>query len=170
MTEPGGAAIMPHLPMSSLRAFLNGQFEALHLRSLKFLERLPEDKIFWKPRAEGFETYSAGELLIRSAASVEQTFGGITRRLWDDPFEWTLPEELSGRDAIRDYFIEVRKARSDGFAFFRDDTELYRLIPAPEVLKPIIEILLSTIDRAAHFEGRAQGAAQQVLPIRPDFR
>ncbi len=160
---------MPHLPMSSLRTFLNGQFEALHLRSLKFIERLPEDKIFWKPPAEGFETYSAGELLIRSAAGVEQTFGGITRRLWDDPFEWTLPEELSGRNAIRDYFGEVRKTRADGFAFFRDDTELFRQIPSPEVLRPIIEILLTTIDRAAHFEGRAHGVAQQIMPIRPDF-
>ena len=160
---------MPHLPMSSLCTFLDGQFEVLHLRSLKFLEHLPEDKIFWKPPAEGFETYSAGELLIRSAAAVEQTFGGITRRLWDDPFEWTLPEELSGRDAIRNYFAEVRKTRVDGFAFFGDDTELFRLIPAPEALTPIIEILLTAIDRAAHFEGRARGVAQQILPIHPDF-
>src|SRR5688500_7892938 len=136
---------MPHLPMSSMRTFLNAQFEALHIRSLKVLERLPEERIFWKPPADRFETYSAGELLLRSGAAVEQAFGGITRRLWDDPFEWTLPEELSSRDAIHDYFAEVARTRADGFAFFRDDADLFRLIPAPEVLAPIIKILLDTL-------------------------
>jgi hypothetical protein len=33
---------------------------------------------------------SCGEQVLRSAAIVEQSFGGLTANLWDDPFEWTL--------------------------------------------------------------------------------
>src|SRR5687768_1069687 len=157
--------------MRNLLDIFNSSFEGVSRRTLGLLEITSEPDLFRRPRElpRSFALFTIGEYILRSAAAVEQTFGGITRRLWDDPFEWTLPEELSGRDAIRDYFGEVRKTRADGFAFFGDDTELFRLIPAPEVLTPIIEILLTTIDRAAHFEGRAYGVAQQILPIRPDF-
>jgi hypothetical protein len=34
----------------------------------------------------------AAEQILRSARIVEQVSGGITANLWDDPFEWTLPE------------------------------------------------------------------------------
>src|SRR5688572_19686968 len=140
--------------MSSLRTFLNGQFETLHLRSMKFLERLPEEKIFWKPPAEGFETYSAGELLIRSAAAVEQTFGGITRRLWDDPFEWTLPEKLSTIELVVEYLSEVDDARLAAFCFLTDDDSLLKTLPAPVEIKPIAQVLGETLLRAEHYLGR----------------
>ena len=39
--------------------------------------------------------YHLGEHIVRSAGAVEQTFDGITANLWDDPFEWTLPENLA---------------------------------------------------------------------------
>ena len=50
--------------------------------------------------------------LLRSAAAVEQTFGGITTRLWDDPFEWTLPEKLSSTDLLIGYLNEVEQTRT----------------------------------------------------------
>lgn len=101
------------------------------------------------------EAYSCGEYLLRSAAGVEQTFGGITVRLWDDPFEWTLPEALSTRDKIIEYLDEVETTRKKGFAYFTSDADLVRRIPAPERLTPIFELLLDTTSRAEHFQGRA---------------
>ena len=43
---------------------------------------------------------SVGEQILRSAAVIEQTLGGLTANLWDDPFEWTLPETLSTPELI----------------------------------------------------------------------
>ena len=76
--------------------------------------------------------FSCGEYVLRTAAIVEKTFGGITTRLWDDPFEWTLPEKLSDKHAIIDYLDEVEQTRSNGFKFFTSDSDLTREMPAPE--------------------------------------
>ena len=92
---------------------------------------------------------------MRSAAAVEQTFGGIMTKLWDDPFEWTLPEELATGAKIAEYLAEVEATRRNGFAFFTSDDDLLKEIPAPEKLKSIAEILIETTARAEHFQGRA---------------
>lgn len=92
---------------------------------------------------------------MRSAGKVEQTFGGITTRLWDDPFEWTLPEELSTVNSILKYLAEVEETRRQGLSLITTDEDLQREMPAPEKLKTIFEILLDTIARAEHFQGRA---------------
>ena len=102
-----------------------------------------------------FAQFSCGEYILRSAGAVEQTFGGIMSRLWDDPFEWTLPEELSTIEKISEYLAEVEETRRKGFAFFASDEDLKREIPAPEKLRSIFEILLETVARAEHFQGRA---------------
>ena len=98
---------------------------------------------------------SFGEQILRSAAVIEQTLGGLTSNLWDDPFEWTLPEALSTGDLILEYLNEAEETRKKGFAFFRSDEDLRREIPAPERLKSIFQILLETTARAEHFQGRA---------------
>lgn len=133
------------------------QFFSLHTRSCEFVGRIPDDRLFWKPRELGrtFAMFSCGEYILRSAAAVEQTFGGITTKLWDDPFEWTLPEKLSTAGLVLEYLGEVEETRRKGLAFFRSDEELTREMPAPERLRPIHEILLDTITRADHFQGRA---------------
>ena len=56
---------------------------------------------------------SCGEQVLRSAAIVEQTFGGLTANLWDDPFEWTLPETLSTSAKVIEYLNEVEATRQD---------------------------------------------------------
>ena len=99
--------------------------------------------------------FSCGEYVLRSAGKVEQTFGGITTRLWDDPFEWTLPEELSTTDLVAKYLAEVEATRSKGFSLLKSDADLRKEMPAPEKLKTIFEILLETVARAEHFQGRA---------------
>ena len=99
--------------------------------------------------------FTVGEYLLRSSASIEQTFGGITTRLWDDPFEWTLPEKLSTKPSIFEYFEEVRRVTASGFRFISNDEALSRAIPAPTAIKPIAQVLIETLSRADHYQGRS---------------
>ena len=143
-----------------MRVFIDtfdGQFARLHERSCDFVRLVPPAKLYWQPREKSalFPVNSCGEYILRSAAAVEQTFGGITRRLWDDPFEWTLPEALATNELILNYLNEVEDTRKQGFAFFRTDEDLQREMPAPEKLRSIFQILLETLARAEHFQGRA---------------
>ena len=133
------------------------QFSVLHTRSCELLKFIPEKKIFWQPRQldKTYAMFSCGEYILRSAGKVEQTFGGITTRLWDDPFEWTLPEKLSSVNLILEYLAEVEETRRRGLSLMTTDEDLQREMPAPEKLKTIFEILLDTIARAEHFQGRA---------------
>jgi hypothetical protein len=99
--------------------------------------------------------FSIGEYIIRSGAEVEQVIGGITTRLWDDPFEWTLPEELHSTAKIVEYLEEVEAERMKGFRYLTSDADLARSIPAPERLHTIFELLTQTLVRSAHYQGRA---------------
>jgi len=143
--------------MTTLIEIFDAQFLKLHRRSFDFIKLVPPEKLYWQPRESEalFPVNSCGEFILRSAAAVEQTFGGIMTRLWDDPFEWTLPEALATNDLILNYLNETEETRSKGFAFFASDADLRREIPAPERLKSIFQILLETIARAEHFQGRA---------------
>ncbi len=147
--------------MKSLLDCFDRQFSNLHLRSHELVEKIPTEKLYRQPRESG-QMFSCGEYVLRSAGRVEQTFGGITTKLWDDPFEWTLPEELSTSEKILNYLREVEATRAKGFAFFASDEDLLRMIPAPEKLKTIFEILLETIAQAEHFQGRAFAVFQML--------
>lgn len=148
--------------MNFLLDTLDRQFSHIHLRSCDFAGQIPQDKLYWKPRLlpRTFTMFSSGEYLLRSAAAVEQSFGGITRRLWDDPFEWTLPEKLSTNEKLIEYLDEVEQTRRNGFSFFRSDLDLQKVMPAPETMRSIFEILVDTIARAEHFQGRAFAVSQ----------
>jgi len=139
-------------------------FLSLDTRSRDLLSRVREDQLFLKPREtqNSMAAFSCGEYVLRSAAMVEKTFGGITSRLWDDPFEWTLPEKLTTKQTIAHYLDEVEETRSRGFGFFTSDADLGREIPAPEKLRPLIDILLGTLARAEHFQGRAFAVFQMI--------
>jgi hypothetical protein len=58
------------------------------------------------------------QYILRSAAAIEQMCGGLTANLWDDPFEWTLPETLSNADRLSSICrksilrVSVRSTRS----------------------------------------------------------
>ena len=155
--------------MKKLIETFGNQFSKLHLRSRAFVKNIPDDKLFWKPRdlTQTFAMFSCGEYILRSAAAVEQTFGGIMTKLWDDPFEWTLPEELATGAKILDYLAEVEATRRKGFAFFTSDDDLRREIPAPETMKSIHEILIETVARAEHFQGRAFSIFQMLTGEKP---
>lgn len=146
-----------------LEAF-DRRFHQIDERSRALLKITKNDDLFRRPREipQSFAMFSIGEYLLRSAGSVEQTFGGITTRLWDDPFEWTLPEKLISVEGILEYLDEVKGTRAKGFAYFASDADLMKQMPAPESLKPIFEILLETVGRAEHYQGRAFGIFQML--------
>ncbi|HET6980180.1 MAG TPA: hypothetical protein VFI24_27855 [Pyrinomonadaceae bacterium] len=95
------------------------------------------------------------ENILRSAAIVEQTCGGLTSNLWDDPFEWTLPETLSSPELIVEYLAEVDLARRRAFNSIRDDSALTRFISDPNGERLLISVLLETLVKASDFRGRA---------------
>ena len=66
------------------------EFERIHKRSCSLIEKTPAGKLY-SNLSDNPGSSSLGVLLLRSAGFVEQTCGGITTNLWDDPFEWTLP-------------------------------------------------------------------------------
>ena len=143
--------------MKSFISTLDAQFERLHERCCAFVFLIPNDRIYWQPRetSGGLPIYSCGEYILRSAGKVEQTFGGITTKLWDDPFEWTLPEELYDNAKILEYLNEVEATRQRGFALLASDADLSKEILAPARLKTIFALLLETLAQAENFQGRA---------------
>ncbi len=130
-------------------------FAGLHERSCLLVVETSQEILFLRPSNRP-EIYSFGELILRSAAKVEQTFGGITSRLWDDPFEWTLPEKMSNCEKILEYFDEVRETRIRGFDFLVSDEDLKRELPSPERMRTIFEVLLETIVDAEKFEASSR--------------
>lgn len=138
---------------------LETRFADLHRRLRELVARVPAERLYWQPRETGalFPVNSCGEYVLRSAAAVESTCGGITTRLWDDPFEWTLPESLSTPALLAGYLDEVDDARRRAFAFLVSDDDLRRMIPAPESLRTIFDVLLDALLRGEHFYGRACG-------------
>ena len=94
--------------------------------------------------------------LLRSAAILEQTFGGLTANLWDDPFEWTLPETLSTPELISEYLAEVNAARQRAFASISGDNQLTKYISVPSgEPQPLFVLLIETLVKAGDYRGRA---------------
>jgi len=93
--------------------------------------------------------------ILRSAAAIEQMCGGLTANLWDDPFEWTLPETLSNADRVVEYLSEVDLARQRAFDSI-DDVALSKYIAVPSgESRQLISVLLETLVRASEFRGQA---------------
>lgn len=107
---------------------------------------------------------SIGENLLRSAAALEQTFGGLTANLWDDPFEWTLPETLSSAELINEYLAEVDAARERTFRSIAGDRELTKYISGPSG-EPcqLFAVLLETLAKANDYHGRAVASLKMLF-------
>ena len=129
----------------------DGAFAAV-IDSLKELVRSVDAELLYRhPPA-----VSVGEQILRSAAAIEQTFGGLTANLWDDPFEWTLPETLSTSGLIIDYLSEVDLTRQRVFTSIDGDGALSKYVAVPSgESKTLIELLLETLVRASQYRGRA---------------
>lgn len=141
------------------------EFVQLHERLITLIESTPTNALFRKLSVEGATRSSASiaESVIRSAAAVEQTFGGITSSLWDDPFEWTLPEALSSTKLIIEYLKEAEATRRRAFARLQTDADLLKkvLVP-PDRTTSLFSLLLETLVRAIHHQGRATCYAQMI--------
>ena len=99
---------------------------------------------------------SLGENVLRSAAALEQTFGGLTANLWDDPFEWTLPESLSTAELVTEYLSEVDAARQAAFKSIASDRDLTKLISGPSgEPQQLFALLIETLVKASDYHGRA---------------
>jgi hypothetical protein len=119
------------------------------LRTL--VKSVPVEALYRRP-----PSVTIGENILKSAGVVEQSFGGITTNLWDDPFEWTLPETLSTPDHILEYLAEVELTRKRGFASFIEDATLlkYITLPSDEPCQ-LLALLLRTLTKASDHRGRA---------------
>jgi hypothetical protein len=136
---------------------LDRQFARLHSDSHKLIQGISPGLLYQQPpgKSNSLPMHSCGEHLLRSAAVVEQTFGGITTNLWDDPFEWTLPETLATTDKVSGYLDEVEATRKHGFQLFKSDLDLVKEIMSPSGPTQLLPLLLDTLARAAHHQGRA---------------
>jgi hypothetical protein len=107
---------------------------------------------------------SVGSYVVKSAGTLERTFGGLTTNLWDDPFEWTLPETLSTTTLILEYLAEVDGARIRAFASLVDDSALSKYIAVPSGEQATIHDLLgNALETARRYHARAAETAKMLF-------
>lgn len=156
---------------------LDRDFARLHVNACEIIGQTSTEILYAAPTTEGSSAARAnqipsiGECVLRGAAAIEQTFGGITANLWDDPFEWTLPEYLSTPDKVIDHLAEVEATRLRAFSSFTDDDCLRKHIAVPSGgTQPLIELLRETLLSATDCEARARLALKILSEIsKPGF-
>ena len=152
--------------MQSQRAIvdlLDLQFASL-LQSLRTLTLSVPNNLLYRSTP----ALSVGENILKSAGVVEQTCGGLTSNLWDDPFEWTLPETLSTGEHILDYLSEVVTAKERAFACLGNDEVLLKYIAVPwSDSCQLLELLMQTLVKASEYRGRAVATAELLSRIDP---
>jgi hypothetical protein len=142
---------MDHDSPRQLMDYLDGEFIRLITRLKQLVNSITPDVLYRRP-----PPVTIGENLLRSAATLEQAFGGLTANLWDDPFEWTLPETLSTAELVNEYLSEVDAARQRAFASIAGDHELTKQVLGPwDEPRPLFAVLVETLVKASDYHGRA---------------
>ncbi|HYX28256.1 MAG TPA: hypothetical protein VE863_06795 [Pyrinomonadaceae bacterium] len=131
--------------MNDFINWFDREFKTLHADWRASIAQLDQSNFY---SANEQRLSPAAEQILRSARIVEQTFGGITANLWDDPFEWTLPETLTTRDKLIGYLDDVRDARERGFRLFQEDQDLLKSVMAPQGSTQLISLLLDCLVQA----------------------
>ena len=156
------------LEQRDIVASFGREFASLHSRSAAIIEKTPASLLYEGSVQPVAALRSVGESVLRSAAAVEQTFGGITANLWDDPFEWTLPEQLSTPATVLAHLLEVEETRQHAFASFTDDSCLLKSVATPaDGMVPLVELLLRTLLRATYFQSQAAVTLKALSGISP---
>lgn len=155
---------------------LDREFARLHAKATAVIEKTPVDILYTAPANSGLpaspsgllQLLSIGESVLRGAAAIEQTFGGITSNLWDDPFEWTLPEHLSTPARVNEHLADVEATRKRAFSSFADDDCLLKHVAVPSgETRPLIDLLVKTLVRAADYQAQAVLALKILSGIGP---
>ncbi len=133
---------------------LNNQFAEVHRTSSDFIAKLPAELLYARAAEASFHE-TCGEQILRCGAVIEQSLGGLTANLWDDPFEWTLPETLNTPARVLEYLSEVEELRTRAFLAFKNDADLSKEIMTPAGGQQILPFLLDTLKRARHHQQRA---------------
>jgi hypothetical protein len=141
------------------------QYAELNARQRKLISGTHEPLLYARidPHNKSMLPASVGEFVLRSASAVEQMIGGITTRLWDDPFEWTLPERMPTRNDVLNYLDEVETSRRRGFAYFKDDDELTQMLPAPIEFRSLDMLLTDTLTDAESLFDKAAEIHESLL-------
>ncbi len=146
--------------MGSLVTWFDSQFAQLYAGWCKVIENVEPADLY--RTFAGSQAASVGECVVRSAGVVEQAFGGITASLWDDPFEWTLPETLTTHERLLEYFGEVEATRRRGLEFFTADEDLLKTIMTPSGETQPASLLLDTLVRARLYHLQAREMSKQL--------
>jgi len=150
--------------MGNLIAWFDSQFARLYTDWREVIEQVEPQDLY--RTIAGSQSASVGDCVVRSARAVEQTFGGITANLWDDPFEWTLPESLTRHEKLLEYFGEVEATRRRGFEFFQADDDLLKEIMTPAGETQPATLLLETLVRARLFHLKGVEASKEITKNR----
>ncbi len=145
--------------MGHLIEWFGREFDRMYQDWREIVQQLDPETIYRPTASSGG---SCGEQVVRSARVVEQTFGGITANLWDDPFEWTLPETLTTAEKLLGYFDEVQATRARGFDLFKSDEDLMKEIMTPSGKMRLASLLLDTLVRAGHYQLSACEILRQI--------
>lgn len=152
---------MDHDSPRALVDHLDHECARLISKLKKLVSSIPPDLLYRHP-----PHVSIGESLLRSAAALEQTFGGLTANLWDDPFEWTLPESLATAELVTDYLSEVDAARASAFKSIASDRELTKYISGPSgEPQQLFALLVESLTKASEHHGRALATRNLALNI-----
>ena len=109
---------------------------------------------------------SVGVGILKSAGVLEQAFGGITTNLWDDPFEWTLPETLSTPALVLEYLAEVDSTKERAFSSFVDDSALQKLIVLPSGAScSLVQLLIKTLQRSSEYCDQATATLKMLSDV-----
>src|SRR5437588_864382 len=138
---------------------LDQHFAELHQQISRLIHQLTPDLLYATPSGS---VDSVGDRGLRSAAVIEQSFGGLTANLWDDPFEWTLPENLNTPAKVLEYLAEVEETRQRAFKTFNTDEDLSKEIMTPAGAIKLRDFLLDTLKRARHHLERAIAVLNQL--------
>lgn len=145
---------------------LDREFARLHLQSCTLIENTPAEVLYRE--TEGLASTSVGASVLRYAATIEQTFGGITANLWDDPFEWTLPEHLSTPAKVIEHLNEVEATRARAFTSFPDDACLLKHIALSSgETQQLIKAIQETLARAGMYLAQAAATLKLLSGISP---